>query len=544
MKTLLLLFCLAAAAAGQTGSYRFAHLTVTKGVAKVATGELRVDEKTARRGAALLGPGGVELYGANESPVMVGSSPLPGAFDLWVGVRTGDAAPALQGNYAGGLLQFRNGRIDGLTSGYVEFTADAEGALSQLSLVAHAAYIDDVNRRFVAEAGKYQVAANGTGTLEFPESFGYAAGVRNLFVSPGGEVVMGIPKAPDAGLLVMVKRAPDTSTISWNGIFRIAELTAANSFEFNPAAARLAAAVGYLKADGGGNAYLAQRLRTETGVSHLLAHNSYLLGFTGAGNLLSRAQPKLLNMGITARPMVFAGAQIGAEGELTLEHGLFVGLPVPVDNPGPAPWVSPMSVAPALGGAAPGGPLAPGLLVSFTGAGLAVRDEVAPALTWPVQFARLAQPVRLPTELGGVSVTLGGVACPLVMVSGGQVVFQVPFAARPGPAQLQVKSGGKEAAPVEVTIAGSVPVAAATPAPFRKGEPVTLLVNGLGAQPSARFYLDGHEIRQRQVAPLPQWEGFSQVKFTWPADRGNRALPVAVSAGDVFADLIELTPRP
>lgn len=544
MKTLFLLFCLAAFAVGQTGNYRFAHLSVTKGVAKVAAGELRVDEKTARRGAALLGPGGVELYGSNESPVMVGSSPAPGAFDLWVGVKTGGAAPVLQGNYAGGLLQFRHGRIDGLTSGYLEFTADGEGALSQLSLVAHAAHIDDVNRRFVAEAGKYQVTAQGTGTLEFPEGFGYAAGVRNLIVSPGGEVIIGIPKPPDAGLLVMVKRAPDTSTISWNGVFHIAELTAANSFEFNPTGARLAAAVGYLRADGGGNAYLAQRLRTETGVSHLLAQNSYLLGFSGAGNLLSRAQPKLLNMGITARPMVFAGAQIGVEGELTLEHGLFVGLPLTVENPGPAPWISPMSVAPALGGAAPGGLLAPGLLVSVTGAGLAARDEVAPSLTWPVQFAKLAQPVKLPTELGGVSVTLGGVACPLVMVSNGQVVFQIPFAAKPGPAPLQVRSGGKDSARVEVTIAASAPVAAATPAPFRKGEPVTLLVNGLGAEPPARFYLDGHEIKQRQITPLPQWDGFSQVKFTWPADRGNRALPVAVAAGDAFADLIELTPRP
>jgi uncharacterized protein (TIGR03437 family) len=544
LKTSLLLFCVAAVAAGQSGNYRFAHLTVSNGAAKTVSGALRVDDKIPRRGPALLAPGGVELYGTNESPVIVGASPTPGVFDLWVGVRTGDTPPTLKGNYAGGLLQFHNGKVDGMTSGYLEFTADGEGALSQISMVAHAAYIDDVNRRFTAEAGTYKIAANGNGTLEFPATFGYAAGVKDMLVSAGGEVLVGVPRNPAAGLFVMVSRAPDTSTISWNGVFHIAELTGSNSFEFNPAAANLAGAVGYLKADGGGNAYLSERLQTGAGAAHLLAQNAYLLGFTGAGVLASRPQPNLINMGITARPMVFAGAQIGAEGELTLEHGLFVGLPVAIANPGPAPWVSAMNVTPALGPAVPGGLLTPGLLVSIAGSGLAAKQEVAPGVTWPVQFAKLAQPVKLPAELGGVSVTLGGVACPLVMVSEGQLVFQVPLGAKPGAAPLQVTTGGKKSSPIDVTIARSAPVAAAPPAPFKKGEPVTLLVNGLGAETAVQLYVDGHEIKQRQVTPYPLWEGFSQVKFAWPADRGNRALPVAVLAGGVFADLLEITPRP
>lgn len=544
MKTPLLLFCLAAAAAGQSGNYRFGHLTVSKGLAKTATGAVLVDEKTPRRGAALLGPGGIQLYGTAESPVMVGTALTPGIFDIWVGVRTAGAAPLLKGNYAGGLLQFRGGKLEGMTSGYLEFTADGEGGLSQVSLVAHAAYVDDVNRRFTADAGTYKIAANGTGTLAFPETFGYAPGAKDIVVSAGGEVVVGMPKSPDAGLLVVVRRAPDTSTISWNGVFHVVELTGSNSFEFNPAAAKLAGAVGYLKADGGGNAYLSQQVHTNSGVTHLLAQNSYLLGFTGAGNLSSRPRPALINMGITSRPMVFAGAQIGAEGELTLEHGLFVGLPVAFDNPGPAPWVSAISVAPAVGGAVPGGPLSPGLLVSVAGSGLASKQEVAPGLTWPVQFARLAQPVKLPAELGGVSVTLGGVACPLVMVSDGQLVFQVPREAKPGAAQLRVKAGGKESRPIDLTIARSAPVAAAPPNPFRKGETVTLLVNGLGSETAVQLYVDGREVKHGQIAPFSNWEGFSQLQFTWPADRGNGALPVAVSAGGVFADLLEITPRP
>ena len=74
MKTSLLLLFLAAVAAGQSGNYRFAHLTVSNGAAKTVRGVLRVDDKIPRRSPALLAPGGVELYGTNESPVIVGAS--------------------------------------------------------------------------------------------------------------------------------------------------------------------------------------------------------------------------------------------------------------------------------------------------------------------------------------------------------------------------------------------------------------------------------------------------------------------------------------
>src|ERR1044071_8677590 len=62
-------------------------------------------------------------------------------------------------------------------------------------------------------------------------------------------------------------------------------------------------------------------------------------------------------------------------------------------------------------------PLVRGELASLFGVGLASGQ--------PVQ----AQTLPLPTNLGGVQITVGGVAAPLYYVSSSQINFQVPFEA-------------------------------------------------------------------------------------------------------------------
>jgi len=115
------------------------------------------------------------------------------------------------------------------------------------------------------------------------------------------------------------------------------------------------------------------------------------------------------------------------------------------------------------GNFAVGSPVAPGTIVSLFGAGFTSATAVAAA-------------TPLPASLGGINVTINGVAAPLFFVSPNQINLQMPF-----------ELSGSQAAVVVNTAAGSsslsVPLTAASPAIF------TVLSNGSG--PGAITHADG-----------------------------------------------------
>jgi uncharacterized protein (TIGR03437 family) len=135
-----------------------------------------------------------------------------------------------------------------------------------------------------------------------------------------------------------------------------------------------------------------------------------------------------------------------------------------------------------------GSQLAPGEIISIFATNLAFTT--AQAREFP-----------LPRELGGTSVTLGGVSLPLFYVSPGQINAQVPFEASPGSAALVVKQvGTNQESSVTVTLAATAPgifvaadgvTALAVDAPSGRlitaenpaaaGSVVTLFASGLGA---------------------------------------------------------------
>ncbi len=88
--------------------------------------------------------------------------------------------------------------------------------------------------------------------------------------------------------------------------------------------------------------------------------------------------------------------------------------------------------------------VAPGSIVSVFGSGLA--QSIAQAGSFP-----------LPASLGGASVTVGGVAAPLLYAGPTQINFQVPFEIPAGPATVSVSVGGVPAAAKTVTVRGAAP---------------------------------------------------------------------------------------
>jgi len=92
------------------------------------------------------------------------------------------------------------------------------------------------------------------------------------------------------------------------------------------------------------------------------------------------------------------------------------------------------------------GPLAPGEIASLFGANLGPRD--------PVIFSLDPATNKLPTTLGGTTITFNGVKAPLFFVSANQVNFQVPFEiAFQNSAQMVVNVAGLSPAATIVPIA-------------------------------------------------------------------------------------------
>jgi uncharacterized protein (TIGR03437 family) len=135
------------------------------------------------------------------------------------------------------------------------------------------------------------------------------------------------------------------------------------------------------------------------------------------------------------------------------------------------------------------GELAPGSLATIYGSGLAT--STAAASGFPI-----------PLSLGGASVTVGGIAAPILYASPGQLNIQIPFEVPPGNAAVSVSVGGNvvesgsfnilSAAPGVFASAGGAAAVNAdgsinsfgNPAPA--GSAISLYVTGLGAvSPSA-----------------------------------------------------------
>ncbi len=210
----------------------------------------------------------------------------------------------------------------------------------------------------------------------------------------------------------------------------------------------------------------------------------------------------------------------------------------------------PPSVSAAINAASfAGATLAPGTLASAFGQGFA-------------QSTAEATSIPLPPDLGGVSVTVGGITAPLLFVSGTQINFQVPWTVPSGSATLQITVGGTPASPLNVTIGASQPgifslqsgtgqaiavnvdgtlvapvgsIAGLTTHPAKPGDTIIIYATGLGAvSPSIDTgAAAGSTLRKTVVSPTvlvggvqgqvafsglsPQFVGVNQINVVVPS---------------------------
>jgi uncharacterized protein (TIGR03437 family) len=199
---------------------------------------------------------------------------------------------------------------------------------------------------------------------------------------------------------------------------------------------------------------------------------------------------------------------------------------------------------------------APGAIVAIFGTELATSAASAPG-------------VPLPTQLGGASVTVNGIAAPLYYASPGQLNVQIPYSVAVGSlATLQVNCNGQSAstqlaveaaAPGIFTDSTGAPVGYASAA---HGQTIALYITGEGADSPAAVTgstpLPNITPKPVQAVSItvggvpvatpfaylgtPAWAiGLTQINFTVPANAGSGVQPVVVTVGGVASAAANLT---
>jgi uncharacterized protein (TIGR03437 family) len=153
-------------------------------------------------------------------------------------------------------------------------------------------------------------------------------------------------------------------------------------------------------------------------------------------------QAKLVGSGSVGFPLQGYAVAVSADGGTILVGG-------PTDNSSTgAAWVFSATPLISSGGVVNAGSfqpvLAPGADASIFGAHFAATAVVAPSVPFPL-------------TLGGVSVTVNGIAAPLIYAGTGQINFQVPYEIEIGTASIVVSVNGAPGPPAQVAIAPTAP---------------------------------------------------------------------------------------
>ncbi len=508
---------------------------------------------------ARLGTGGEAVIGS--------STESGGAYDFFVAVRapeTGSGNTAFSGTYSGSTLTFPSGQSSAARSAFFTLTANGQGAISQLTLTGHEAQRGNINREESVVNASYTLSANGSGTANLGFTSGLLTGSQDLFVSAGGDYVLGYSNEPgDRGILVGVRRpAAQASNSSFQGNYWTA------GFAADPPLGAFSAYSGSIRSTGGGKASTSLRTRDSGRLIDFSGFQQYTLHADQTGFLGPALEPQGKNFANGAS--VFALAQSGTVGQVTPFHGIAVGIRVP-DIQASGVAIAPYGVLNGASFSPPTYPISGGTLLSIFGANLAAGTVSANS-------------APLPKSLNGVSVSVNGVAAPLFFVSPGQINIQVPFATSGSNATISVTNNGTKSNEIFVPVAASSPgifsvsqdgtgpgivthadYRLLTPqSPARPGETVIIFLTGLGAvnptfpdgaagplAPLARTTDTNLQVLFGGIAgkiefsgAAPGFVGLYQLNVTLPdAVLGGDRVPVTIVTSNAVSDMTEIAIR-
>jgi uncharacterized protein (TIGR03437 family) len=486
------------------------------------------------------------------------------------------ANSVLNGTYTGASLQFPNGTSAAMKSAVLTLVAGGNGQFSRVTVVGHAADQGGRNASQDAAGATYNLTADGSGTASFGTGASLFSGARDVFVSQDGNYLIGTSSAAGGRDIFLATKNFSTAAnnAALEGRYWIAEMIV----DGQPGSASFTAASGALRALGNGRLVISERLHQDTSIYDFTAINSYSVNSDSTGSLAPLLTQGVNNMGLgvsasvggTARPNTIVGAQIGAVNATSNQYGLFFAVRSQSFT-GSGVFLFPDGVVNGASFAPTPNPLCPGEIATLFGSGLAPRQGQPAALP-------------LPTTLEGVSVTVNGTPAALFFVSAGQVNIQVPFGLTGNSAAVVLTNGGQRSNEVTVPLARTCPgifsysdqqspnraiilhadFTLVTPtSPARPGETVIIYLTGLGdlnpavatgaGNPGSPLstavdrqvqILFGGEVATSVafIGGAPFFAGLNQINAVIPQNVvGGTNVPVAISTGNAFTDLVDIS---
>ena len=386
--------------------------------------------------------------------------------------------------YQTAMLDFTGASSAAIRNALFELAPDGKGGFGAIALNGQAADQSAITVMQTVTGASYNFNSDGSGTLTIPPPSGVSlsdalfTGSRTIFQSADGNFILGWTAAGyDVIFGVKALTVTGTNSIS-QGLYFTAALEDASDYSGTDSYYGGISLTG----DSAGDAILHQRL-------NLPLVNSFDYG---AGNQIDVNPDGTTPADVYGYEYVFgnegkAFVGIGTQGVFSL----VVGLHAPAFS-GTGVYLNPIGVANAASFQPVTASLAPGELITLYGTGLT-------STTLTTQGGQ-----AFPTTLGGVSVSIDGILCPIFYVSPTQLSVIVPYAVasnQTGLANIQVTSNGVQSNVVQMYLSDSAPgsfsqgengtgyaaaVHTATNAlitaakPAQPGEYISLYLTGLG----------------------------------------------------------------
>jgi uncharacterized protein (TIGR03437 family) len=432
----------------------------------------------------------VYIYGAVAQGVYTGSSTESeqGGFlvnDIFVAIPVGSAPTnaSFTSAYQTGLLDFTGASSAAINNALFELSPNGQGHLGTISINGQASDLNSTVSQSVTGA-TYNFNGDGSATLTIPLPSGVNSanalftGTKTIFPSADGNFILGWT-ATGYDIFIGVKALTSTATNSTSaGLYFTAAL------ENSPGFAGTDSFYGAITntGDSAGDAIVHER------VNSLAA-----LAFDfGTDDLINLNPDGTTPTDLNGYNYIFgAGGQafvgIGTNGNFSL----VVGMHAPSFS-GPGVYLNPIGIVNAASYQPITSSLAPGELITLVGTGLS-------PVTMTMQGGQ-----AFPTTLGGVSLSIDSIPCPIYYVSSTQMSAIVPYEVasnQTGLANIQINNNGVLSNVVQMYLTDSSPgsfsqnqngignaaaVHATTGAvitssnPAQAGEYISLFLTGLG----------------------------------------------------------------
>lgn len=372
-------------------------------------------------------------YGAvtGVGPLAIVASATEGNYrDLFVAIQAGSSASnsTLTGSYQVGFLDFLQGNASNVRDGYATLTSTGNGSFGNITVNGAMANETNTNIQQTFASVSYSIAGNGSGTITFPTAAtpltALLSGQKTLYVSADGNLLLaGDPNGFD--IFVGVKsNSGSASNSALQGTYFLAALEndasdAASGFN------DISSSYGSTLALGAQGA----------GVSHFRMAYFGETPYDFTTNIVFNFAPDGTYHDGTYQYMLAAGGQV----ELQVGTGAFYSLIVSIASPaagasGSAPFVDGSKIFNAGNYAPVTNPVAPGEIITLFGSNLASSPQ--------------SGSVPLPSQLGGVKITVNGRPAPISFVSPTQINFLIPYETSQSYATIQLTSNGTAANPV------------------------------------------------------------------------------------------------